>query len=67
MVQAKAISSIFLSLYMKQPNDIEYSMEYSLGDSIYQANNGVVTQNGKKVSDISQILAYRYFDEQGTY
>ena len=52
----EAISSIFLSLYMKQPNDIEYCMEYSLGDSIYQANNGIVTQNGKKVSDISQIL-----------
>lgn len=52
----EAISSIFLSLYMKQPNDIEYSMEYSLGDNTYLANNGIVTQNGKKVSDILQVL-----------
>lgn len=52
----EAISSIFLGLYMKQPNEMEYSMEYSLGGSLYQANNGIVTQSGKKVSDISQIL-----------
>ena len=52
----EAISSIFLSLYMKQPNDIEYNIEYSLGDNTYLANNGVVTQNGKKVSDVLQVL-----------
>ena len=52
----EALSSIFLGLYMKQPNEIEYRMEYSLGDVIYQANNGIVTQSGKKVSDISRIL-----------
>lgn len=52
----EAISSIFLSLYMKQPNDIEYSMEYSLEDNTYLANNGIVTQGGKKVSDILQVL-----------
>ena len=52
----EAISSIFLGLYMKQPNEMEYSMEYSLGGGLYQANNGIVTQSGKKVSDISQIL-----------
>ena len=52
----EAISAIFLGLYMKQPNEIEYRMEYSLGDGIYQANNGVVIQSGKKVSNISRIL-----------
>ncbi len=52
----EALSSIFLGLYMKQSNEIEYRMEYSLGDVIYQANNGIVTQSGKKVSDISRIL-----------
>ena len=52
----EAISAIFLGLYMKQPNEIEYRMEYSLGDVIYQANNGIITQSGKKVSNIFQIL-----------
>lgn len=52
----EAISSMFLSLYTKQPNDIEYSMEYSLGDNTYLVNNGVVTQNAKKVPDVFQVL-----------
>lgn len=52
----EAISAIFLGLYMKQPNEIEYRMEYSLGEVIYQANNGIITQSGKKVSNIFQIL-----------
>ena len=52
----EAISAIFLGLYMKQPNEIEYRMEYSLGDVIYQANNGIITQSGKKVSNMFQIL-----------
>lgn len=52
----EVISAIFLGLYMKHPNEIEYRMEYSIGDDIYQANNGIVTQNEKKVYDISRIL-----------
>lgn len=52
----EAISSIFLSLYMKKPNDINYIMEYSLGDNTYTINNGIITQNNRKVSNVQQVL-----------
>ena len=52
----EAISSIFLGLYMKQPNGFAYNMMYSLNENVYKANNGIIKKDGRKVTDIQQVL-----------
>lgn len=55
----EAVSSIFLGLYMKQPNNMEYSMEYSLRGDTYSVSDGIITKDSRKVSEIQQVLPDR--------
>lgn len=52
----EAISSIFLGLYIKQPIDMKYNMEYSSNGHTYSVADGVITKETRKVSDIKQVL-----------
>ena len=52
----EAISSIFLGLRMKQPNDLKYNMTYSLNGETYSVSNGIIESGTRKIVDIQQIL-----------
>lgn len=52
----EAISAIFLGLYTKQSNGSAYNMMYALNGNVYNANNGIIQKDGRKVKDIQQVL-----------
>lgn len=52
----EAISSIFLSLYIKQPINMKYNMVYSFSGQTYSVVDGRITKGTQKVSDIKQVL-----------
>lgn len=52
----EAISAIFLGLYLKRANDLEYDMTYTLNGDIYVAKDGGVFKEGRKVTDLKSVL-----------